>query len=175
MPYYPQGSPSKNTGVGCHSLLQWTTFCHNSSPWPVHLEWPWRAWLIASLSYSSPFTTTRLWSMKGSFIHCCYCLVAKSYVTLSNPMGCRTPGSPIFHYLLEFSHTHVRWVGDATQPSHPLLPPSLALNLSQYQGFVQWGSSHQLTKVLELQLQHQSFQWMLLLGRFSRVRLCATP
>ena len=51
---------------------------------------------------------------------------------------------------------------DAIQPSHPLLPPSsLALSLSQHQGLLQWvGSSHRVTKVLELQLQHQSFQWI---------------
>ena len=49
-------------------------------------------------------------------------------------------------------HFHVHWVNDAIQPSHPLLPPSsLALNLSQHQGFFQWvGSSHQVAKVLEL-------------------------
>ena len=53
------------------------------------------------------------------------------------------------------------WVGDAIQPSHPLSSPSPAvLNLSQNQGLFKWvNSSHQLAKVLEFQLQHQSFQW----------------
>ena len=53
------------------------------------------------------------------------------------------------------------WVSDTIQPSHPLLSPSLpALNLSQHQGLFKWvSSSHQVAKVLELQLQHQSFQW----------------
>ena len=62
--------------------------------------------------------------------------------------------------------THVHWVGDAIQPSHPLLSPSLpAFNLSQYQGLLQWVSSlHQVAKVLEFQLQHQSFQWMFRTG-----------
>ena len=60
------GSPSKNTGVGCHFLLQWTTLCQNSSLWLIHLGWPWMAWLRVSLSYASPFATTRLWSMKVS-------------------------------------------------------------------------------------------------------------
>ena len=52
-------------------------------------------------------------------------------------------------------------VGDAIQPSHPLSSPSPpALNLSQYQGLFKWvSSSHQVAKVLEFQLQHQSFQW----------------
>ena len=49
----------------CHSLLQCTMFCKNSPLWPVCLGWPCTAWLIASLSYSSPFATTRLWSMKA--------------------------------------------------------------------------------------------------------------
>ena len=63
--------------------------------------------------------------------------------------------------LPESTHTHVHWVGDAIQPCHPLSSPSLpALNLSQHQGFFKWVSSlHQVAKVLELQLQHQSFQW----------------
>ena len=61
-----------------------------------------------------------------------------------------------------FYLTHVHWVSDAIQPSHPLSSPSPpALNLSQHQGFFQWvSSSHQVAKVLEFQLQHQSFQWI---------------
>ena len=66
--YCSWGSHSKNTGVICHSLLQWTTFCQNSSLQSIHLGWPCMAWLIASLSYASPFVTTRLWSMKGIYI-----------------------------------------------------------------------------------------------------------
>ena len=67
---------------------------------------------------------------------------------------------PVLHCLLEFAQTHVPWVSDAIQLSHPLSPPSLpALNLSQCQCLFQWiGSFHQVVKVLELQLQHQSFQ-----------------
>ena len=56
---------------------------------------------------------------------------------------------------------HVHWIGDAIQPSHPLSSPSPAFNLSQHQGLFQWvSSSHQVAKVLEFQLQHQSFQWI---------------
>ena len=78
-----------------------------------------------------------------------------------DPMNRSTPGLPVHHQLLEFTHTHVHWVGDATQPSHPLSSPSPpALSLSQHQGLFQWVSSlHQVDKVLEFQLQHQSFQW----------------
>ena len=43
----------KNTEVVCHSLLQWTTFCQNSPPWPIHLGWSYMAWLIVSLSLPS--------------------------------------------------------------------------------------------------------------------------
>ena len=71
------------------------------------------------------------------------------------PMDYRTPGLPVYHQLPEFIQTHVHWVGDAIQPSHPLSPPSPpTFNLSQNQGLFQWvSSSHQVTQVLELQLQ----------------------
>ena len=59
------GSPGKNIGVGCLFLLQWTTFYQNSSLHPICLGWPCMASLIASLSYASPFSMTRLWSTKG--------------------------------------------------------------------------------------------------------------
>ena len=65
--------------------------------------------------------------------------VTKSCPTPCDPMDCSPPGFPVLHYLLELAQTHVHWVGDAIQPSHPLLPPSpLALNLSQHQALFQW-------------------------------------
>ena len=72
------------------------------------------------------------------------------------------PGFPVHHHLLEFAQIHVHWVGDATKPSHPLLSPSPpSFGLSQHQGlFLGISSSHQVAKVLEPQLQHQSFQWI---------------
>ena len=87
--------------------------------------------------------------------------VAQSCPILCDPMDCSTPGLPVHHQFQEFTQTHVLWVSDAIQPSHPLLSPSpLALNLSQHQGLFKWVScSHQVAKVLEFQLQHQSFQW----------------
>ena len=65
--------------------------------------------------------------------------------------------------LPEITQTHVHWVGDAIQPSHPLSSPSPpALNLSQHEGLFKWvSSSHQVAEVLEFQLQHQCFQWAL--------------
>ena len=62
--------------------------------------------------------------------------VDQSYPTLCNPMDCSTAGFPVLHYLPEFAQTHVHWVGDATQPSHPLPSPSPpAFGLYQHQGF----------------------------------------
>ena len=81
--------------------------------------------------------------------------------TLCNPMNRSTPGLPVHHQRPESTQTHVRCVGDAIQPSHPLSstsPPTF--NLSKHQGLFKWvSSSHQVTKVLDFQLQHQSFQW----------------
>ena len=89
----------------------------------------------------------------------CYCSVTKLCLTLCSLMNCSTPGFPLLHYLPEFAQTHGHWVIDAIQPSHPLSslsPPSLSL--SQHQVLFQWVSSlQQVVKVLELQLQHQSF------------------
>ena len=84
------------------------------------------------------------------------------YTTLFRS-DCSTPGFPVHHQLLELTQTHVHWVSDAIQPSHPLSSPSPpTLNLSQHWGLFQWvSSSHQVAKVLEFQLQHQSFQWTL--------------
>ena len=78
-----------------------------------------------------------------------------------NPMDCSTPGFHVHHQLPELAQTHVHWVSDAIQPSYPLSSPSPpAFHLSQHQGLFQWvSSSHQVAKVLEFQLQHQSFRW----------------
>ena len=88
--------------------------------------------------------------------------VPQSCPTLCNPTNCSTPGLPVHHQLLEFTQTHVHWAGDAIQLSHPLSSPSPpALNLSQCKGLFKWVRSlHQVAKVLEFQLQHQSFQWI---------------
>ena len=77
-----------------------------------------------------------------------------SHVQLFNPMDYSRPGLPVHHQLPESTQTHVHWVSDAIQPSHPLSSPSPpALNLSQHQGLFKWGkSSHQVAKVLEFQL-----------------------
>ena len=98
----------------------------------------------------------------GSYLKDCCCSVSQSCLTLCDPMGCSMPGFPVLHHLPEFAQTHVHWVSDAIWSSHPLLSPfPSALCLSYHQGLFQWvGSSHQVAKTLEFQLQHQSFQWI---------------
>ena len=87
--------------------------------------------------------------------------VAQSCLTLCDPMNHSMPGLPVHHQLPEFTQIHGHWVSDAIQQCHTLSatsPP--AVNPSQHQGLFKWvSSSHQAAKVLEFQLQHQSFQW----------------
>ena len=85
----------------------------------------------------------------------------QSCLTLCDPMDCSTPGPPVHHQLMKFTQIHVHPASDAIQPSYPLLSPSPpASNLSQNQGLFQWVKSlHEVAKVLEFQLQRQSFQW----------------
>ena len=87
--------------------------------------------------------------------------VAQSCPTICHPMDCSMAGFPVHHQYSELAQTHVHRVTDAIQPSHPLSSPSPpAPNPSQHQSLFQWvSSSHQVAKVLEL--QHQSFQWIL--------------
>ena len=87
--------------------------------------------------------------------------VTQACQTLWDPMDCGTPVFPVYHQLPELAQTHIHRIGDAIQPSHPLSSPSPpAFSPSQHQGLFQWVSSlHQVAKVLEFQLQPQSFQW----------------
>ena len=92
----------------------------------------------------------------------CSCSVTQLCLTLCDSVNSSTLGFPILYYLPEFIQTHVHWISDAIQPSHPLSSPSPpTFNLAQCQDLFQWVShSHQVAKVLELQLQHLSFQWI---------------
>ena len=101
-------------------------------------------------------------------------------------MDCSMPGLPVHHQLPEFTQTHVHWVGDAIQPSHPLLSPSPPVfNLSQHQGLFKWVSSlHQVKGILSLSQAHilavisenpssnPTYSTLLLLSRFRCVWLC---
>ena len=88
--------------------------------------------------------------------------VTQLFPTLCDPMDCSTQGFPVHQQLPEVTQNHVHRVSDAIQPSHPLSSPSPpTISLSQHQDLFQWvSSSQQVAKVLELQLQHQSFQWV---------------
>ena len=92
----------------------------------------------------------------------CCCSFAKMWPTLFDPLDCSTPDFPVHHCLPEFVQTLVHGINDSIQPFYllsALSPP--AFNLSQHQSLFQWVSPlHQVAKVLELQLQHQSFQWI---------------
>ena len=84
--------------------------------------------------------------------------VAQLCLTLCDPMDCSMPGFSVHHQLLELTQTHVHWVRDAIQPSRSLSSPSL-LTFNLPNNLFHWvGSSHQVAKVLEFQLQHQSFE-----------------
>ena len=98
--------------------------------------------------------------MRNLFSSRLFSSVAQLCPTICDPMNCSRPGLPIHHQLSESTQTHVHWVSDTIQPSHPLSSPSPpAFNLSQHQGLFKWVSSlHQVAKVLEF--QHQSFQWI---------------
>ena len=87
---------------------------------------------VSLMLFTSHFPTHNsfLWTLS------CCCSVLQWCLTLCDPMDCRMPGFPVLHYLLHFAPTHVHWVSDAIQPSHPLLPLSPpALNISQHQSF----------------------------------------
>ena len=116
--------------------------------WTLNHQVPplWISWLLSKhpQAHSNPGSIT----------------LKSSVILLSDPP--RKKPLPTPEVSRVFTQTHVHRVGDAIQPSHPLLSPSpLAFNLSQHQGLFQRVSSfHQLAKVLEFQLQHQSFQWI---------------
>ena len=94
-------------------------------------------------------------------MNCC-CSATQLCLTLCDPMDCSTPGLSVLCHLLKFAQVYFHCIGDAIQPSHPQMPSSSsALNLSQHRGLFWWVSClHQMTKILEFQLQHQFFQWV---------------
>ena len=147
----PGYSLGKNSEVGCHALLQAIFPTQGLNPHLLYLL----HWQVGSLTLVPPGKPheRHIWSC---------CSVTKLCLTPCNPMNCSMPGFPILHYLPEFAQTHVRSVSDAIQRSHPLSPASPpAFSLSQHQGLFQWvSSSHQVAKIIGVQLQHQSFQWI---------------
>ena len=79
---------------------------------------------VASLSWNLCFLELEGGSKVRGYMYCCCCSVTKSCLPLCNPTDCSTSGFPVLHHLPELAQTHVHWVGDAIQPSHPLLSPS---------------------------------------------------
>ena len=125
----PQDSPGKNTGVGCHFLLQGIFRTQGSNMRLLRLLHC-RQVLYRLSHQGSPKVAIQFSS------------VAQLCPTVCDPMNCSTPGLPVHHQLPEFTQTHVHWVGDAIQPSHPLPSPSPpAPNPSQHQGLFQWVNS----------------------------------
>ena len=147
------------------SLTQWAWGWVNSGS----LWWTGRPGVLQFMGWQRvrhDWATELNWTELGHstcevfIFHFC-CSVARSYLTLCDPMDCNMPCFPALRYLLGFAQTHVHWVGDAIQPSPLFSPSPPAFNLSQHQGLFQWvSSSHQVTKVSEVKLQHQSFQWI---------------
>ena len=119
------------------------------------------AFSLAILTTFKFFFSIYYWLM-SIFFKIQFSSVTHLCLTLCDPMDSSTPGLPVHRQLLEFTQTHVHWVSDAIQPSPPLSSPSPpAFNLSQHQGLFKWdSSSHQVAKILEFQLQHQSCQWI---------------
>ena len=113
-----------------------------------------------SFLYSSTVYSCYLFLISSASVSVQLSSVTQSCLTLCNPMNHSMPGLPVHHQLPEFTQIHVHRVGDAIQPSPTLSSPSSpAPNPSQHQGLFQWvNSSHEVAKVLEFQLQHQSFQ-----------------
>ena len=124
-------------------MFAWKTVSKDRrSVWREKRRKLWSAWMPPTVSGSSVQSLSR--------------------VRLWDPMDCSMPGLPVHHQLPEFTQTHAHRVSDAIQPSHPLSSPSPpGFSLSQHQGlFQQVSSSQQVVKVLEFQLQHQSFHWI---------------
>ena len=151
------------------SLMSHLSFISSQTNFPI---FPWQALLFGICwPASSPCNELFHFSTSQSLFHLSridqlkcnnllkdvsiqFSSVAQSCRTLCDPMNCSTPGLPVHHQLPEFTQTHVHRVGDAIQPSHPLLSPSSpAPNPSQHQSLFQWvNSSHEVAKVLEFQL-----------------------
>ena len=117
-------SPDKNTGLGCHGLLQGILPTHGSNPGLLHCRQ-----ILYQLSNKG---------IPKNVLSVQFSSVAQSCLTLSNPMNRSMPGLPVHHQPPEFTQIHVHRVGDAIQPSHPLSSPSPpALNSSQHQSLFQ--------------------------------------
>ena len=130
-----------------------------------------RKWILSFMEIFMIYTNIKKCRKRHSAtcyeVYCC-CSVTQSIPILRNPVDCSMPGHSVSHHLPEFVQVHVHCIGDAVQRSHPLTPSSTsALTLPQSQGLFQWVDClHQMNKILELQLQHQSSHWVNIQGWF---------
>ena len=156
----PWNSPGQNTGVGCHSLLQGIFPTKGSNPGLLHCrQMLYHVGHQGSQNHVSPLLRTApAPGFQFSSVQFSHSVKFDSL----RPHELQHSRLPVHHQLPRFTQTHVHWIGDAIQPSHPLSSPSPpAFNFSQHLGLFKWVSSlHQVAKVLEFQLQHQSYQWL---------------
>ena len=169
---------SRSTICNIQHPRQESIWAH-SGPQAEKIKWRWecpRAWcpeMYLPLSPASLSNLSAQWAARKASLNrnthdkimCWFSSIqslsrVRLFVT---PWNYSMPGFPVHHQLPGITQTHVHWVGDAVQPSHLLLSPSPPIfSLSKHQGLFKWvSSSHELAKVLEFQLQHQSFQWIL--------------
>ena len=151
--------PMDYTVQGIHQarILEWVAFpfSRGSSNRGIKPRLRQCRWILYQLNHTvkGQKKQPRLFSSVSS--------VAQSCPTLCDPMDCSTPGLLAYHKLPEFTQAHVHWVSDAIQLSHPLPSPSPLPSIFPSISLFKWfSSSHQVAKVLEFQLQHQSFQWI---------------
>ena len=116
-------------------------------------------------------TFLRTWNIVSQLLCCC----SLSHIWVCDPIDCSMPGLPVPHYLPECAQTYVHWVNDSIHPSHPLLSPSpLPSVFPSIRVFSRVSSSYQVAKVLELQLQDQSFQWLFRIDEFDLLTVHGT-
>ena len=107
------------------TLLKWSSDTISTN-YKLCLKWCNMLMVVFGFVVSS---VRELWVSHTRWHSCCS--VAQWCLTLCDPVDCSTPGLPVLHHLLELAQTHVHWISDAIQPSHPLLSPSPpAFNLS---------------------------------------------
>ena len=141
-------------GSSIHEILQARILQWVAMPSSRESSWP----RIEPTYLMSPALAGGFFTTSATSVQFTHSLVSYSLW----PTDCSTPGFPVHHQLQELVQTHVHWVGDAIQPSHLLSYPSPpAFNLSQQQGLFQWVNSlHRVARIMGLELQHQSFQWV---------------
>ena len=146
---------NSSTGIPSHPLAL-SVVMLSKAHLTLHSRMSGSRWVITPMW--CPFKRRKKLSIIMKSMSASCCSVTQSHPTFWNPTDCSTPGFPVLHCLLKLAETHVHWVSDVIQQSHPLLSPSSsALNLSHHQGLFQWvGPLNKMARVLELQLQHQS-------------------